>query len=556
VHYLGIDLAWGLNRPTGLAVLDESGRLEHLSVVRSDEEIAESLAPFVGGPCLAGIDAPLVVTNATGSRPAEQALSKDFRKYEAGAHPSNTSKPEFADGTRGARVCALLGLDLDPDSTADRRALEVYPHPATVVLFGLERTLKYKQKQGRDLELLRGELLTLMDHVERLVDTGGPAGPWATLHASVVAASRKSDLRVVEDQVDAVVCAYVALFADRWPERTTRYGDLATGYIVTPSLVTDVAAAAVRAYAADHARLEQAGQEAVDRVVGILDEAGINYLSVGGRAKSIASFAEKASRTLDGRPLYPDPLRDIGDLLGVRVITFVAGDVEIVADLLAEQLVVLDDRDLGELTASEGRFGYASRHLQVEIDGHEVQVQLRTVLQHAWAEFEHDIRYKGSVPPEHASEFDRRFTLAAGLLELADREFSAIRDRLRGPAPAAGPVDDDPRIAPRELAAFLAGQYADAGWSRTDHYAWISGLLLELGIASLAELAEVLRSTDDTAIQRRMDYRYPPAAVRRLDDALLTAYGDRYVALRGNEHRRAALEARLEKLVGAPVTPP
>ena len=46
-----------------------------------------------------------------------------------------------------------------------------------------------------------------------------------------------------------------------------------------------------------------------------------------------------------------------------------------------------------------------------------------------------------------------------------------------------------------------------------------------------------------------MDYRYPPAAVRRLDDALLTAYGDRYVGLLGNEHRSAALAARLEKLV-------
>ena len=80
-----------------------------------------------------------------------------------------------------------------------------------------------------------------------------------------------------------------------------------------------------------------------------------------------------------------------------------------------------------------------------------------------------------------------------GLLELADREFSTIRDRLRtdmtGPSPE--PQDDDPRISPRELAAFLAGQYADAGWSRTDHYAWISGLLLELGITSLAELGDV-----------------------------------------------------------------
>ena len=59
----------------------------------------------------------------------------------------------------------------------------------------------------------------------------------------------------------------------------------------------------------------------------------------------------------------------------------------------------------------------------------------------------------------------------------------------------------------------------------------------------------MLRGTDDREIQLLMDYRYPPAAVRRLDDALLTAYGDRYVGLRGNDHRSAALAARLEKLV-------
>ena len=88
------------------------------------------------------------------------------------------------------------------------------------MLFDLDRTLKYKQKQGRDLELLRRELLRLMDHTARLVDTGGPDSQWAAMRAAVVDATRKSDLRVVEDQVDAVVCAYVALFADRWPDRT------------------------------------------------------------------------------------------------------------------------------------------------------------------------------------------------------------------------------------------------------------------------------------------------------------------------------------------------
>ena len=46
---------------------------------------------------------PLIVANAKGNRPAEAALNKDFAKFDAGAHPSNTGKPEFASGTRAAR---------------------------------------------------------------------------------------------------------------------------------------------------------------------------------------------------------------------------------------------------------------------------------------------------------------------------------------------------------------------------------------------------------------------------------------------------------------------
>ena len=322
----------------------------------------------------------------------------------------------------------------------------------------------------------------------------------------------------------------------------------------------------MREYALNHPMLVAAGEQFLALVTGILDDAGINYLSVTGRTKTVASFAEKARRTRDGVRVYADPLREITDTIGIRVITYVHSDVDAVAGLLHDQVVVHDDRDMGRETAQEGRFGYASRHLLIGLDaareghaayellrGRNAQVQVRTVLQHAWAEFEHDIRYKGTIPDEHVRDFDRRFTLAAGLLELADQEFSTIRDTLRSSASSATDAalpDDDPRIDPRELAAFLAGQYADAGWSRTDHYAWISGLLLELGIVSLDELGEVLRSGDEELIRDRMGYHYPPGAVRRLDDALLSAYGSTYVALSGNAHRRAALEARLEKLTG------
>jgi predicted RNase H-like nuclease/ppGpp synthetase/RelA/SpoT-type nucleotidyltranferase len=588
VHFVGVDLAWGQNKPTGVAVLDAQGLLLQVLAVQTDEEIVAALTPFVAGDCLVAVDAPLIVKNPTGNRPVEAALNLDFARFEAGAHPANTGKPEFSGTPRGARLCGLLGLDLNPRSGRSRRAIEVYPHPATISLFRLGRTLKYKNKPGRSLETLRAELLTLVRLLEGLatatprMQPNGPGSGWAELVKSVETATRKSELRVAEDQVDAVVCAYVALFATRRPEATTTYGDGENGYIVTPTLPPghlpeprsgqpgnedERARTAVREYAAQQETIADAGRGFVALVQGILDEAGINYLSVTGRTKSVASFAAKAARRPVGRLLYPDPLRDITDQLGVRVITYVLSDVTAVADLMRDQVVVKDDRDMGQETASQGRFGYASRHLLIGLDpardgapgfdllrGRVASVQIRTVLQHAWAEFEHDIRYKGTVPQEHEREFDRRFTLAAGLLELADREFSTIRDRLRsgpGEVPdSADDQDDDPRIDPRELAAFLAGQYADAGWSRTDHYDWISGLLLELGVTSLQELSEVLRPVNELDLVARMAYRYPPGAVRRLDDALLAAFGEEYIALHGNTHRVPSLRARLERLLG------
>ncbi len=320
---------------------------------------------------------------------------------------------------------------------------------------------------------------------------------------------------------------------------------------------------AVRTFAANQRDAEEAATRLGAWLTSVLDDAGINYLDISGRGKGIASFAAKATKSVDGRPLYPDPLADITDQIGVRIITYVRTDVAVVADLVAAQVAVLDDRDLGQETASEGRFGYGSRHLQVALDPiwlgdlpvdrfqvPSAQIQIRTVLQHAWAEFEHDIRYKGSIPAELAPDLNRRFTLAAGLLELADQEFDVIRDRLRERMlPRDLDADpNDPRISTQELATFLGGQFPDSGWSRTDHYAWISGLLLELGISSLRELTGLLASVDSAAITGRMGYRSPPGAVRRLDDALLAVFDSRYLELRGNAHRVGLLRARLDKL--------
>ena len=320
---------------------------------------------------------------------------------------------------------------------------------------------------------------------------------------------------------------------------------------------------AVQAYAAAYPRVSEVTQEFTSLVTTLLDDAGINYLSVTGRAKSVASFAAKAVRESGGRPVYDDPLTQITDQVGVRVITYLRDDLDAVASLLGEQWTILDDRDMGQETADDGRWGYASRHLVLrpgsvteDVDPDDplpwlvLSVQVRTVLQHAWAEFEHDVRYKGTVPAEQAADLNRRFALAAGLLELADREFTTIRDLIQATM-TNDPSGSEPqggRISTPALTAFLAGRYSNAGWSRTDHYSWIAGLLADLGIRTPGDLEAVLASVDEDVVNQRMGYRHPARAVRRLDDALLAVFGERYIGLEGNSHRRARLAARLQRI--------
>ncbi len=58
----------------------------------------------------------------------------------------------------------------------------------------------------------------------------------------------------------------------------------------------------------------------------------------------------------------------------------------------------------------------------------------------------------------------------------------------------------------------------------------------------------LLTSVDSDVLSERMGYKNPPGAVRRLDDALLAQFGDRYLTLQGNSHREPLLRSRLDKI--------
>jgi predicted RNase H-like nuclease len=237
MHFVGLDLAWGEKKQTGVAAIDADGRLLHVGIAQDDASIIDAIAPFTGEDCVVAIDAPLIVNTPTGYRTAETEFNRDFQKFDAGAYPANTTNPLF-NPPRAAGLATALGLDMDPGSNANRRAIEVYPHPATVVLFGLEKTLKYKKGS---FDERRNELLKLMTLIEGL-DNETPrlranrSVAWVELRRRVEGATKASQLDRDEDPVDAVIAAYVALYWYHRPEDVTIYGDYETGYIVTPTL--------------------------------------------------------------------------------------------------------------------------------------------------------------------------------------------------------------------------------------------------------------------------------------------------------------------------------
>ena len=173
-------------------------------------------------------------------------------------------------------------------------------------------------------------------------------------------------------------------------------------------------------------QLEQLIEQASNLLKAALREQNIQLNTFEGRIKTEESLAGK----LEKKGYKYRTLHDVTDVVGIRVVTYYTDDVDKVA-AIAKQIFDIDWKNSVDKRKHQlNSFGYLSLHYicylkEGPLRSIPFEIQMRTALQHVWSAIEHDIGYKGAVklPPE----FVRQFSRLAGMLEMADDEFSRLR---------------------------------------------------------------------------------------------------------------------------------
>lgn len=285
-----------------------------------------------------------------------------------------------------------------------------------------------------------------------------------------------------------------------------------------------------------------------DILIEALRDAGIKAASVEARAKSVESFGNKSSQASESGPELPkyrDPINEITDLAGARVITFFLDTIDDVDRVIKTQFSVLERLDKSRDLWQQERLGYQSVHYVVELKpnrtalpeygryrGLRAEIQLRTVLQHAWAEIEHDIQYKSveTIP----SGIRRRFMALAGMLEIADREFQAVQKedenlRVQARASVAAGQLDEVEITGDALKAYLDKKLGPDGRMRQWAYESMARMLKHLGFSNFKQVEQCIAPYDDDALSRAVHGGSRQGQLSRFEDMVQAAFGESFM---------------------------
>ncbi len=189
-------------------------------------------------------------------------------------------------------------------------------------------------------------------------------------------------------------------------------------------------------YAAERPRYQRLAEQLAGAVDERLRARGLQPVVVW-RAKTVQSFVKKALRKG-----YADPMTEIGDKAGVRVIVDFEADIEVVREV-AEELCTIVASEAKRDAMAYNELGYLGLHLQVQPQAEAVvaadredllslsaEIQVHTRAQSAWAVVSHELLYK--APHELSAEIKRGVTRLVALVELFDAEIARFREAIDG----------------------------------------------------------------------------------------------------------------------------
>ena len=159
----------------------------------------------------------------------------------------------------------------------------------------------------------------------------------------------------------------------------------------------------------------------------------INLHSISSRLKDKDSLLKK----IEKKSKYKN-INEITDIVGIRIITNYEEEIDTVAKIISDEFEIDNFHSIDKRIKDFDRFGYSSLHFVLKLNSkrarlieysqfkdYKFEVQIRSLLQHTWAEIEHDIGYKAKdVIP---TELKRRFSRIAALLEIVDDEFNRLK---------------------------------------------------------------------------------------------------------------------------------
>ena len=193
----------------------------------------------------------------------------------------------------------------------------------------------------------------------------------------------------------------------------------------------------INEYESKIALFDKAAKEAKEQICAALDDKSSMKIVVNDRIKTKNSLKKKLEKNVDKY----HSLNDITDVLGFRIICYFVDDIGRISGAIEDIFDIDYDNSIDKRKLlNPNAFGYLSVHYVCSLKKSSIydddlcslkfEIQIRTLLQHVWAEIEHDLGYKSefAIPRSIRRDFSR----VAGLLELADEKFSAIKNGLEG----------------------------------------------------------------------------------------------------------------------------